>query len=59
MKLSILVAALALAGPASAEVIDTGAYGFRLKTVQQIAAPPTRVYQALGEVGRWWSDEHT
>ena len=53
------LAILALAGAARAEVVDKGAYGFRLKSVQQVAAPPEAVFKALGEVGRWWSDAHT
>ncbi|HET6972244.1 MAG TPA: ATPase [Phenylobacterium sp.] len=56
---SIALAALAAAGAAHAEVADKGANGFRLKYVAQVAAPPARVYQAIGEIGRWWSDDHT
>ena len=61
MKLHVLatVAALTLAGASQAAVVDKGAYGFRLKTVLQIAAPPDKVYKAIGEWGRWWSDAHT
>ncbi len=57
-----VIAALALllsAGAAQAEVVEKGAGHFRLKGVQQIAAPPARVYAALGDVGRWWNDQHT
>jgi uncharacterized protein YndB with AHSA1/START domain len=53
------VAALMFAGAARAEVVDKGAYGFRLKFVQQVAAPPDKVFKAVGEIGRWWTDEHT
>src|SRR4029453_5968393 len=61
MKLAMTaaLAAAMVSGAAHAEVVDKGAYGFRLKTVQQIAAPPAKVYKAIGEIGRWWSDEHT
>ena len=61
MKLGILVAvaAVSLAGASHAAVVDKGAYGFRIRTVQQIAAPPAKVWKAIGEWGRWWSDEHT
>ena len=61
MKLGILVAvaAVSLAGVSHAAVVDKGAYGFRIKTVQQIAVPPEKVWKAIGEWGRWWSDEHT
>ena len=62
MKLRILavaVVALMTAGAGHAAVVDKGAYGFRLKSVEQIAAPPAMVFKAIGEWGRWWSDEHT
>lgn len=61
MKAVVLaaLAALAFGGAARAEVVETGAQGFRLKSVQQIQAPPARVYQAIGEIGRWWDPEHT
>jgi len=52
-------AALTFASAAQAEVVDKGAYGFRLKYVQQVAAPPEKVFKAIGEIGRWWSDDHT
>lgn len=51
--------ALAIGGVARAEVIETGPQGFRLKAVRQINAPPEKVWAALGQVGRWWDDEHT
>lgn len=51
--------ALLAAGAAQAEVVDKGAYGFRLKVVRQIAAPPAKVHAAIGEIGAWWSDAHT
>lgn len=53
------LAVLALAGGARAEVVDKGAYGFRLKTVHQVAAPPEAVFKAIGEIGKWWTDAHT
>lgn len=61
MKRVILAAltVLATAETSHAAVVDKGAYGFRLKTVQQIAAPPARVWKAIGEWGHWWSDAHT
>lgn len=53
------MAALASAGAARAEVVETGAQGFRLKSVLQIKAPPSRVYQAIGEIGLWWDSQHS
>lgn len=51
--------ALAFAGAAQAEVADKNPNGFRLKYQAQVAAPPDKVFKALGEIGRWWSDAHT
>lgn len=65
MKTAILASALVLApmlfgaGAARAEVVDKGAYGFRLRHTAQVAASPEAVFKALGEIGRWWSDGHT
>ena len=53
------VVAMGLAGASHAAVVDKGAYGFRIKTIQQVAAPPEKVWKAIGEWGHWWSDEHT
>ena len=50
---------LTLGGGARAEVVETSAQGFRLKSEQQIKAPPAQVYKAIGEIGRWWDSEHT
>ena len=54
-----VVAALAISSASHAAVVDKGPYGFRLKTALQIAAPPAKVWQAIGEWGHWWSDLHT
>lgn len=58
----MVVAALAaagLAGGARAEVVDKGPSHFRLKFTQPIAAPPEKVFKALGEVGQWWDGAHS
>lgn len=57
--LSIAAAASLLAGAAHAEIVEQGEGGFRLKQTVEIAAPPDKVYAALGEIGRWWDDAHT
>ncbi|MBL8769812.1 MAG: SRPBCC domain-containing protein [Phenylobacterium sp.] len=61
MRSGVLAAAvvLALAGAARAEVVEQLPGGFRLKSVVQIAAPPERVYQAIGQLGRWWDPQHS
>ncbi|MFZ5668354.1 MAG: SRPBCC family protein [Pseudomonadota bacterium] len=50
---------LAAAAPAAAEVKATWTAGIRVENRVVIAAPPDRVYAALGQIGKWWDDEHT
>jgi uncharacterized protein YndB with AHSA1/START domain len=58
-SLAALIPVLAVAGPAAAEVKSVTANGFEVASMAMIAAPPDRVYAALGEVGHWWSPSHT
>jgi uncharacterized protein YndB with AHSA1/START domain len=52
--------ALSLAVPAAAEVIDSSVNGFAVRNTVQIAAHPSRVYNAAVDlVGRWWNPAHT
>lgn len=44
---------------AYAEVKSASADGFAIEHQAQLAFPPERIYAALGQVGRWWNDEHT
>jgi len=55
----IMAAALAIASPAAAEVKSTSDSGFRLENRVTVAATPEEAWQALGEIGRWWSSAHT
>lgn len=56
-----LLAAIALLGAlARAEVLESGAGGFSVKTTLAIKAPPADVYRAFVEhVGDWWNSAHT
>src|SRR6516162_9113391 len=46
-------------GSARAEVKSVAPSGFEVVDTVTIAAPPQRVYAALGEIGQWWSSAHT
>lgn len=59
MILAGVVAAVLISGPAQAEVVERTETGFRIRHAVQVAAPPDRVYQAIGEIGRWWDGAHT
>ncbi|HXQ12498.1 MAG TPA: SRPBCC domain-containing protein [Caulobacteraceae bacterium] len=48
-----------LARPAAAAVVDAQPSGFELQETAQIAAPPERVYAAIGQIGQWWMSQHT
>lgn len=58
MKRAILIA-VALAAPASAKVVADNAAGFAIEHETVIAAPPQRVYAAIGQPARWWSSAHS
>jgi uncharacterized protein YndB with AHSA1/START domain len=54
-----LVAALAAAGPAAAEVVDSADHGFITRNAVTVSATAAEVYAALAEVGSWWHPSHT
>ena len=57
LLLSLL--ALASAGVARAEVKQSAADGFLIALSAPVAATPAKVWAALVQPQRWWSDEHT
>ena len=50
---------LASGSTASAAVVAAQAGGFEVVEHVHIAAPPAKVWTAIGQVGSWWSSEHT
>lgn len=54
----LALSGVAVASPATAEV-GTRQGGFTVSNTAEIAAPPERVWAALGRPGAWWSDSHT
>jgi len=44
---------------ALAEVVDSSANGFTVKTTLTIQAAPAEVYRSLFHVGDWWDPSHT
>ena len=55
----ILLAAGFVAFLAHAEVADSSANGFTVKTTVQIQAAPDAVYRRVLQIGDWWSSTHT
>lgn len=58
MLLAILLC-VAGTGLAAAEVADSSASGFTIKTTLSIQAAPDEVYRQLIHVGDWWDSVHT
>lgn len=58
--LLLCVSCLAFAAQGSAEVVDSSANGFAVRNVAQIAAHPSRVYNAAVDlISRWWNPAHS
>ena len=56
----ILAAALCLgSAPAAAEVISSGANGFRIRHTVQLVVPVQTAYQSFTRIGGWWDGDHT
>ncbi|HMI40897.1 MAG TPA: ATPase [Sphingomicrobium sp.] len=57
---AILAAALLGAGSAAqAEVVSAAPNGFEVRHSLQLTVPPATVYAAFGQIGGWWSKDHT
>jgi uncharacterized protein YndB with AHSA1/START domain len=48
-----------VAGAVRAEVVDSQPNGFEVRQSADIAAPPAKVWEALGKIGAWWNSKHT
>lgn len=59
-QMIVLVLVAVLGNPAEAEVLDAAANGFTVRHQVIVAADRLAVYNAaVGEVGLWWSSDHT
>lgn len=65
MKLALRLAAIAAAGlalaagPAKAEVMQSAPDGAHMLHQVRVEAAPAAVYALIGQIGRWWSAEHS
>ena len=48
-----------LAAPASAVVVGASSHGFELRHTLDLPIPPAQAISAFGQVGSWWSKDHT
>lgn len=54
-----LVAALVAAPDVRAATSEVSAGGFLVTVQQPVKAPPHRIWEALGDVHRWWNPKHS
>ncbi|MEO8527166.1 MAG: hypothetical protein ABI460_20720 [Caldimonas sp.] len=52
-------ASMALSGPAGAATSDVSPSGFLVSLRYEVKAGPHRIYEALGDVDKWWNSAHT
>ena len=50
---------LFLAAPASAVVVGADSHGFELRHTLELPLAPAQALAAFGQVGSWWSKDHT
>lgn len=55
----LVLGAVLIAPPASAEVVSSGPHGFHVRHSVQLVAPPEQAMDAFREVGSWWDKDHT
>ncbi len=53
------LALLAWATPATAEVLNASDHGFEVQQVVNLVIPQSKAFAAFGQVGQWWSKDHT
>ena len=53
------MALIACAGPAAATVVSASDNGFEVQHSVNLVVPQPQAFAAFGQVGQWWSSEHT
>lgn len=59
MRVVPLIVVSMLATPASAVVIAADDHGFEVQHSVNLVVPQAQAFAAFGQVGQWWSSEHT
>jgi hypothetical protein len=59
MRAILLLPALLLSSPATAEVLSASDHGFEVQQVVNLVIPQPKAFAAFGQVGQWWSKDHT
>ena len=56
---ALVLLAVAVASPASAEVVSASANGLEVRHTVDVAMQPAAAFARFGKVGTWWSGDHT
>jgi hypothetical protein len=59
MRLILLLPALLLATPATAEVVSAEPHGFEIQHSVNLVVPQPDAFAAFSQIGKWWSKDHT
>ena len=59
MRAVPLIVLSLMATPASAAVLNAGEHGFEIQHSVNLVVPQPQAFESFGQVGRWWSKEHT
>ena len=59
MRYYLVPFVLALSSPAAAVVVGASSHGFELRHTLDLTVPPAQAIATFGQVGSWWSKDHT
>ena len=59
MKYLAVLGLLAVAAPATADVVSASSNGFEIRHTVNLVVKPAVAFQAFGNVAAWWNPEHT
>ena len=59
MRLLLFSALLLLSAPTSAAVVSASPNGFHVRHSVQMVVPPAESFRTFGQIGSWWSKQHT
>ena len=59
MRAALFFLMAILAAPASAEVLSASEHGLEVQQSVNLVIPQPAAFSALGQVGQWWSKDHT
>ena len=59
MRACLLIAAVFVGSPVSAEVLSASEHGFEIQHSVNLVVPPAQTFDAFGRISQWWNKDHT